>query len=141
MLNIKNILYAICYLSIFLQVNVAHATGCEKEYTSLEMAYLRSDVIFSGYIEDNPEKGITEFRVTELFKDKLRGNNADIRELKYYNDGSGISGRFQKFFYGVEYIFYGKYAKENDKWLVYFSPCSKIKISFNERIKLLKSWS
>jgi len=93
-----------------------------------------ADVIFSGYVVPNKEKNITEFKVTELFKDRLRGSNFPSEKLKYkISKHINIDP-------SIEYIFYSKLSKGDDDWLIWFLGCSRTGMAPEEKIKLLRNW-
>tara|TARA_R110001592_G_scaffold90460_2_gene265948 strand:+ start:13454 stop:14239 length:786 start_codon:yes stop_codon:yes gene_type:complete len=121
----------------------ANAMSCVKEYSTLKEIYMRYDVIFSGYVRPSKTKPITEFKITELFKDKIRGSDAKIESLQYFHGGSN-------YFWGVnlhlvdpetEYIFYGSFPDDNDKWMIGLSPCSKTRLSPEGHIYQLNKWA
>lgn len=121
---------------------LAHSSSCEMEYVSLEQFYLRSQVIFSGYAVFNPEREITEFKINELYKDSIRGSDFEKENLKYYAKYDGNRWNPQ---YGfepdVEYIFYASYKNSDDDWWIQFSPCSRLDISPEAKMKQLREWA
>lgn len=125
--------YLILFLAFVTMISPSYATSCHKDYASLEMAYLKADVIFSGYVVPNNEKNIIEFEVTELFKDRFRGSEFPIEKLKYK------SNHYGKIDPSVEYIFYGELSSGHDNSLIWTLGCSRTQATPEEKIRLLKS--
>lgn len=120
-------------LSVSLLPSKAHATSCDKEYISLELAYLSSDVIFSGYAERKQDNSGIEYKVTEVFKAKDKN-----QKIYYTPQNSFLMSSINKVNPKIEYIFYGQYTSEDNIENITVSICSKTRMKVSSFEKLLK---
>ncbi len=99
----------------------AHAFSCVKESTSIEKAYIKADVVFSGTAKGNNEDGSVLFLVNEYYKSSASVRPQEINIFEFPGSRTILAPN-------AEFIIYGEY-KDNDPNKVKFSVCDKTKIT------------